>query len=199
MPYRPVRLDDSFIRPASDRAGHQVPGYYRAKIDKIEPTPDNDSYTGTPGYYVWFRIASGPDASPAAGVGGTISRYCSIGGKEGSQFGIAAIMDLAGQLEASKAVFSRLGGKDLSYKDFTDIARFLEGKAKGASMVLTLADRVTNKGNTVSDIVEIKSDSLWAELRKTPLMGAAPVATSNGPAMSMAEAVQGMFEDTPDA
>lgn len=87
MPFQPYKLDDSFTRTEPGRP--RVPqGYYRAQVTKVTPTPE--SYDKTPGYTVEFRIAEGPTANPGAGVGRTITRYNSMGGKEGSQFGMAS-------------------------------------------------------------------------------------------------------------
>lgn len=200
MPYSPVTLDDSFGRTEPGRP--RVPqGYYRAQVEAVRPTPEN--YERTPGYNVDFRIVSGPTANPGAGVSRTIARYCSMGGKEGSQFAIAGVIGAAGQAAFAHDLLGRLKGRAMDYAMFVQVAKLIEKAIKGKYVVLTIVDEVSQQGRPFSSILEVQADANWETLQGTPLVGAP--SAPNGPApaaastVSMAEAVQGMFEDTPDA
>jgi hypothetical protein len=136
-----------------------------------------------------------------------MERYYAMSNKENSQFGIAKVMGAAGQGAISKALFERYGGQDLPYATFAQMGKFMESKVKNAVVVITVYDRQTDRGNTISDILEVQSggDDDWNALKGTPLVGG-PQAPSNGtvataPAtnMSMQEAVEGMFENLPNS
>lgn len=202
MPYSPVTLDDSFGRTEPGRP--RVPqGYYRARIEAIRPTPE--TYDRTPGYNVDFRIAEGPTTNPGAGVGRNIGRYNSMGGKEGSQFGMGATLGAAGQGEVAKALLDRYKGKALDYATFVQVGKFLESKLRGKDVVLTIVDEMSDRGRPFSSVLEVQSISQWEVLKGTPLIGAPSAPNGSAPAaapsntVSMAEAVAGMFTEDENA
>lgn len=202
MPFQPYKLDDSFTRTEPGRP--RLPqGYYLASITSVVPTPEN--YDKTPGYNVNFRITEGPASNPGAGVGRTMPRYCSMGGKEGSQFGMAGIMGAAGQGEVAKALRANPKYNNVqTYALHVQIGKFIEGKIAGKVVVLTVTDEVSNQGRPFSSVLEVQSGDQWDGLKGTPLIGgtgptAAPNGAATGPTVSMAEAVAGMFEDVPNA
>jgi hypothetical protein len=166
----------------------------------VSLTPTAENYDKTPGFNVDFRIVEGPTANPGAGVNRTLGRYYAMSAKENSQFGIAKVMGAAGQGAIQKALFERYKDQDLPYAVFSQMGKFMESKAKGALVVLTVYDRQSDRGNTFSDILEVQAgdDDTWGALKGTPLVGAP---ASNGAAaapasnMSMQEAVSGMFEN----
>jgi len=203
MPFQGYKLDDSFTRTEPGRP--RLPqGYFRAQIVAVRPTPKD--YDRTPGYNVDFKIVEGPTSAPGAGVGRTISRYNSMGGKEGSQFGMAGTMGAAGQGDVAKALRADPRYNNVqTWELHAQIGKFIETKIAGKFVVLTVVDEVSQQGRPFSSVLEVQADDNWDTLKGTPLIGgsgpSAPggvPASPNGPTnppMSMAEAVAGMFED----
>jgi hypothetical protein len=172
-------------------------------VEAVRPTPEN--YERTPGYNIDFRITSGPTANPGAGVGRVITRYCSMGGKEGSQFAVAGVIGAAGQAAFAHDLLGRLKGRAMDYAMFVQVSKLVERAIKGKYVVLTIVDEISQQGRPFSSVLEVQADANWETLQGTPLVGAAMPPNGSGPApaaastVSMAEAVQGMFEAEPDA
>jgi len=180
-------------------------GYYLAEVAAVRPTPEN--YEKTPGFYVDFRILAGPDSAPGAGVGRTINRYASMGGKTGSQFGMAGMMGAAGVGDIAKALYADERFRKVNtWAKHAQIAKFIEGKMASKRVVLTIADEMSPQGRSFSSVLEVQSADQWATLKITPLVGGigpagagvpVGVGPSNGgapAAATLAEQVSAMFE-----
>lgn len=199
MPFQPYELDDSFTRTEPGRP-HVPQGYYLAEVAAIRPTPKD--YEKTPGFTVAFKIVEGPQSAPGAGVGREITRYASMGGKQGSQFGMAGMMGAAGVGEVARALFADERFKKVStWEKHAQIAKFIETKMQARKVVLTIGDEMSPQGRSFSSVIEVQSPENWASQRVTPLVGGVgpspmPAGTGNGPqpAATLADQVSAMFE-----
>lgn len=199
MPFQPYELDDSFTRTEPGRP-HVPQGYYLAEVAAVRPTPKD--YDKTPGFTVAFKIAEGPNSAPGAGVGREITRYASMGGKSGSQFGMAGMMGAAGVGDVARALAADERFKKVStWEKHAQIAKFIETKMQSRKVVLTIGDEMSPQGRSFSSVIEVQAADNWAALRVTPLVGgvgptpAAGAGNGNGaPAASLADQVSAMFE-----
>lgn len=147
-----------------------------------------------------FKILEGPANAPGAGVGREIGRYASMGGKAGSQFGMAGMMGAAGVGDVARALYADERFKKVStWEKHAQIGKFIETKMKGQKVVLTIGDDMSPQGRSFSSILEVQSAENWASQRVTPLVGGVgptPAATgaANGPAATLADQVSAMFE-----
>jgi len=202
----PYELDDSFTRTEPGRP--RVPqGYYLAEVAAIRPTPKD--YEKTPGFNVDFRILEGPVSAPGAGVGRTIGRYASMGGKSGSQFGMAGMMGAAGIGDIAKALYADERFRKVStWEKHAQIAQFIESKMRSRRVVLTIADEMSPQGRAFSSILEVNSPENWDQQKQTPLVGGigpagagvpvgvGPQSGNGGATATLAEQVSAMFEQS---
>ena len=198
MPFQPYKLDDSFLRTEPGRP-HVPQGYYLAEVASVTPTAKD--YEKTPGYHVSFRILEGPMSAPGAGVGREISRYASMGGKEGSQFGMAGMMGAAGISDVNRALRADPRFNDVkTWELHAQIGKFIESKMKSKRVVLTIGDEMSPQGRSFSSVIEVNNADNWAQQKQTPLVGGvgpSPAPVGNGPApatATLAEQVSAMFE-----
>lgn len=199
MPFVPYELDDSFTRTEPGRP-HVPPAYYLAEVAAVRPTPKE--YDKTPGFTVAFKIVEGPASAPGAGVGREITRYASMGGKQGSQFGMAGMMGAAGIGDVARALAADERFKKVStWEKHAQIAKFIESKMKDKKVVLTIGDEMSPQGRSFSSVIEVSTPDNWAAQRVTPLVGgsvgptpAAPGAANGGNSATLADQVSAMFE-----
>ncbi|HEY1295441.1 MAG TPA: hypothetical protein VGJ60_20375 [Chloroflexota bacterium] len=174
-------------------------GYYLAEVAAVRPTPKD--YDKTPGFNVAFKILEAPSNAPGAGVGREIGRYASMGGKAGSQFGMAGMMGAAGVGDVAKALFADERFKKVNtWEKHAQIGKFIESRMQGKKVVLTIADEMSPQGRAFSSIIEVQAPDNWNQQKGTPLIGGGvgpQPAPSNGGApagATLADQVSAMFE-----
>lgn len=194
MPFKPYKIDDSFLQTEPGRA--RVPmGYYKAVVAGLRPT--SKDYDGVVGYHVDFRITDAPSYADNAGIGRTFPRYCSMG-SEGHQFNLPKILGAVGAGALAQALHddAKFSSVD-TWEKHAQLGQFIEGKIKGRAVILAIHDR-TFQGRTFSDILEVSPPDNWETIRHSKLIGGSSVSTPapeapNGNA-TLADQVQGMFE-----
>src|SRR5215471_6313843 len=197
LPFVPYELDDSFTRTEPGRP-HVPQGYYLAEVASVSPTAKD--YDKTPGFNVSFKILEAPTSAPGAGVGREIGRYASMGGKAGSQFGMAGMMGAAGIGDVARALYADERFKKVStWEKHAQIAKFIDSKMRGKRVVLTIGDEMSPQGRSFSSIIEVQSAANWDQQKGTPLVGGIgpQPAPSNGgapAAATLADQVSAMFE-----
>jgi hypothetical protein len=198
MPFQPYELDDSFTRTEPGRP-HVPQGYYLAEVSAVRPTPKD--YEKTPGFNVAFKILEGPVNAPGAGVGREITRYAAMGGKAGSQFGMAGMMGAAGIGDVARALFADERFKKVAtWEKHAQIGKFIESKMVPRKVVLTIGDEMSPQGRAFSSVIEVQNADNWDSQKQTPLVGGigpTPAPAGNGPAApsaTLAEQVSAMFE-----